>query len=163
NNPIAVIRGYAKTMRQEAQGAELRDELRILDEEAAACQRIAEDLLTYARSPAMAPCPVDAAELLRDAAERCEGGPSRRAPEGGAAVEVDAESAAIAVDPLRIRQVVVYLLANAREATSGEQPVRVGGRRVGDGYRIEVEDRGEGIPEEAREHLFEPFFSTRRD
>jgi two-component system NtrC family sensor kinase len=55
NNPIAIIRGYLKTMRQEAQTAELREELAILDEEAAACQRIAEELLMYARSPALEP------------------------------------------------------------------------------------------------------------
>jgi signal transduction histidine kinase len=164
NNPIAVIRGYAKTMRQEAQGSDLRDELRILDEEAAACQRIAEDLLTYARSPAVEPRAVDAAELLWDAAERCEGSPSEKPPDESApAIEVDAEPSLIAVDPLRIRQVVVNLLANAREATRGEDPIVLMGCRTDDGYRIEVLDRGPGISAEAREHIFEPFFTTRRD
>jgi signal transduction histidine kinase len=164
NNPVAIIRGYVKTMRQEAQGEQLRDELRILDEEASACQRIAEDLLTYARSPAMVPVPVDAAEILRDAAGRSEGLLTR----GSAGAEpppvaVDAEPAMILVDPLRLRQVVMNLLTNAREATLGDEPIEIEGRREGDGYRIEVLDRGDGISPEARAHLFEPFFTTRRD
>lgn len=163
NNPITVIRGYVKTMAKDAQDEQTREELGILDEEATACQRIAEDLLTYARSPAMEPRPVDAAELLQDAAERCRAaGAPRLAHEAAPAVEVEAEAAIIAVDPLRIRQVIVNLLTNAREATESAAPVRVVGQRVGDGYRIEVLDRGGGIAEEVRERLFEPFFTTRR-
>jgi signal transduction histidine kinase len=162
NNPIAVIRGYLKTMRQEAEHAGLREELQILDEEATACQRIAEDLLAYSRSPAMAPVPVQATELLEDAAERVEGTPRRDAPPT-LAIEVEAEPAIISVDPLRIRQVLVNLITNAREATSADEPIIVRGSRHQDGYRIEVLDRGPGFADEIREHLFEPFFTTRRD
>lgn len=164
NNPIAIIRGYVKTMRRDAESPELRDELSILDDEAAACQRIAEELLMYARSPAMEPARIDAAELLRDAVERSESGPTRNADEGEMpAVSVDVEAALIVVDALRIRQVVVNLVANAREATLGGEAILVRGRRRGDDYRIEVLDRGDGLSEEARTHLFEPFFTTRRD
>ncbi len=159
NNPIAVIRGYVKTMVKEADKPELREELAILDEEAAACQRIAEELLMYARSPVLSPRPVQAEELLRDAVSHCAGAPGRSAPP----VRVDAEPASVAVDPLRIRQVIVNLVTNAREATSGDDEIVVRGRQQDDGYRIEILDRGAGIPEEARERLFEPFFTTRRD
>ncbi|WP_437656556.1 sensor histidine kinase [Sorangium sp. So ce1182] len=161
NNPIAVIRGYVKTMAKEAEKPELREELSILDEEAAACQRIAEELLMYTRSPVLSPRPVQAEELIRNAVEHCDGGPGRAPP-----VLVDAEPAFITVDPLRIRQVVVNLVTNAREATSGTpegDEIVVRGRQQDDGYRIEILDRGAGIPEEARERLFEPFFTTRRD
>ncbi len=165
NNPVAVIRGYLSTMREEAESESMREELRILDEEAALCQRIAEELLVYARTPALVPRPVDAADLLRDAAERAEGVPSRRSLAPGApAVVVDAEPALISVDPLRIRQVVVNLVSNAREATtSNAEPVLLEGRRDGDGYRIEVLDRGEGLSSDVIDHIFEPFFTTRRD
>jgi signal transduction histidine kinase len=164
NNPIAVIRGYLKTMLEDDHGPELREEIRILDEEAAACQRIAEDLLIYARSPALAPVPVDARALLADAVERVEA-PSPRRPDGGAPppVSVEGEAAMVLVDPLRLRQVVINLINNAREATEDGEPVEVRGEVRGDGYRIEVLDRGRGLTPEARERLFEPFFTTRRD
>jgi two-component system NtrC family sensor kinase len=164
NNPIAVIRGYLAPMREEAHSDELREELRILDEEAALCQRIAEELLVYARTPALSPRPVDMAELLRDASERAEGIPLRRHRAGGTpSVIVDADPIEAWVDPLRIRQVVVNLVANAREATADSTPVAVRGRAHERGYRIEVLDRGEGIPADIIEHIFEPFFTTKRN
>lgn len=157
NNPIAIIRGYLKTMRQEAQTPELLEELVILDEEATACQRIAEDLLTYAHSPAMEPRTVQVSELLQDAVERSEGASSsRQRPDAAPAV-------VLSVDPLRIRQIVVNLVKNAREASLGEEAVEVRGRCHGTDYRIEVLDRGKGLSAEVRERLFEPFFTTRRD
>ena len=165
NNPIAVIRGYVKTMLEDPHPPEHAEELRILDEEAAACQRIAEDLLAYARAPALAPRPVEAAEVLEEAARRSDLPPSRRAEGAGeeiAGVLRDVEPALLLVDPLRLRQVVQNLLQNAREATPPGEPVGLVGRRSGGGYRIEVLDRGEGLGEEARAHLFEPFFTTRR-
>jgi signal transduction histidine kinase len=76
---------------------------------------------------------------------------------------LDVEPALLSVDPLRIRQVVVNLVKNAREATLGEEAVEVRGRRRGTDYRIEVLDRGKGLSTEVRERLFEPFFTTRRD
>ncbi|MCC6552441.1 MAG: HAMP domain-containing histidine kinase [Polyangiaceae bacterium] len=164
NNPIAVIRGYLKTMVEEAAGPELREELMILDEEAVACQRIAEDLLVYARAPALALRPAEASELLREAVERAESPSSLRAAGAESArVALDAEPAMVLVDPLRLRQVVVNLVNNAREAGAGAEPVEVRGERIGDGYRIEVLDRGGGLSGEARDRLFEPFFSTRRN
>jgi two-component system NtrC family sensor kinase len=163
NNPIAVIRGYVKTMRREAESEAVRAELAILDEEAAACQRIAEDLLVYAHSPETAPVPVRIAELLEEIAERCEDPGGGRATGEGRRVLVDAEDALIFVDPLRIRQVIVNLVNNAREATSGDAPVEVRGRCNRDGYTIEVLDRGAGLAEHVRDRIFEPFFTTRRD
>lgn len=164
NNPIAVIRGYLGAMREEAHSDELKEELRILDEEATLCQRIAEELLMYARTPALSPVPVDMADLLRDASERAEGMHSRRSsvPEAPPVI-VDAQSAEMNVDPLRIRQVVVNLVANAREAAADGTPVIVQGRVSESGYRIEVLDRGAGIHVDAIEHIFEPFFTTKRN
>ncbi|MDC3957412.1 sensor histidine kinase [Polyangium jinanense] len=164
NNPVTVIRGYLSTMREEVENDSMRDELRILDEEAALCQRIAEELLVYARTPALVPRPVDAADLLRDAADRAESVPSRRPISSGSpTVVVDAEPAMIRVDSLRIRQVIVNLVSNAREAMSSDEPVLVEGHREGDGYRFEVLDRGEGLSSDVIDHVFEPFFTTRRD
>ena len=50
NNPIQIIRGYLKTMATDGCPEEFVDELRIIDEEAAVCQRIADDLVAYART-----------------------------------------------------------------------------------------------------------------
>jgi signal transduction histidine kinase len=61
-------------------------------------------------------------------------------------------------DATQLRVVIQNLLANAAKFTvKGEEPrVEVSGGRVGDQWRIEVADRGRGVPEEHRERVFEP-------
>ncbi len=71
------------------------------------------------------------------------------------------ESALIFADTAQIRQVVWNLVRNAIQASSAadEVLVRVS---VGEGERVlEVRDRGQGISPEARERLFDAFFTTR--
>jgi signal transduction histidine kinase len=142
-------------MLPEAPNENLREELRILDEEAAACQRIADDLLTYARMPELRKELLPTDQLLEETANRFSS-TSQRVP-----VRVDAEPATLQVDPVRLRQVINNLARNAVEAGSPE--VAIEGRRVGTSdYMIRVLDRGPGIGEEAKSRIFEPFFSTRR-
>jgi signal transduction histidine kinase len=61
-------------------------------------------------------------------------------------------------DATQLRVVVQNLLANAAKFTAGSVPaqVDVSGARVGDRWRIEIADRGRGVPEEHRERVFEP-------
>ena len=48
------------------------------------------------------------------------------------------------------------------EATPGFDPsLRVATRELGDAVEIRVRDNGIGIPEEVRDKLFQPFFTTK--
>lgn len=60
-----------------------------------------------------------------------------------------------------IHQLVVNLVLNAVEATEPGGIVRVNLREISDGVVLEVHDDGPGIPEEDREDLFGPFFTTK--
>ena len=158
NNPIGVIRGYLRTMRPEDAPDTLREELKILDDEAAACQRIAEDLLAFARDEELSTSPVSMDELLCETARRfAESG------EGGVqGVEVDAEAATILADGRRLRQVVLNLLRNAVQAAPDGAPVEVSGRCMPNySYEIRVLDRGSGVAETDVRRIFEPFYSKR--
>jgi two-component system, NtrC family, sensor kinase len=158
NNPIGVIRGYLRTMMRDAP-AELRPELAILDEEASACERIAEDLLNYARAGELLLEKVPIDVLLRQTVERF--AESKDGRDRIASMEVDAEPAELPVDAVRIRQVVQNLLRNATQASRSEAEVSVRGRRESDRYRVTVTDRGGGVPEQLRGRVFEPFFTSR--
>jgi len=157
NNPIGIIRGYLKTMTPDGDPVVLREELAILDEEAAQCQRIAEDLLAYARAGELDMTTVTTAAFLEETARRYT--ESSRADDGE--VAVDAEDIDIEVDRVRIRQVVLNLLINARQASSPDSPVTLRARRDGDYYQIDVEDHGPGVAPADRSRVFEPFFTRR--
>jgi signal transduction histidine kinase len=73
----------------------------------------------------------------------------------------------ISADPIRLSQAVLNLVANALQAvdrgTSDGRPprVRLTTARVGDGQELRIDDNGPGIPTEVRDHLFEPFVTTK--
>lgn len=65
-------------------------------------------------------------------------------------------------DRQAIAGALINLLENALQATPEEGAVSLMVGGVGSPFAaFQVEDSGCGIPESAREHLFEPFFSTR--
>lgn len=72
--------------------------------------------------------------------------------------------ARVTIDRLRIQHVLFTLVQNALEVeTLGNEPPSVRIDLTGDRYGVQatIEDRGAGIPEDAREHLFRPFFTTK--
>ncbi len=75
---------------------------------------------------------------------------------------------AVEGDPVQLQQVLLNLVINAFDAMR-DTPVRsrkvaIATERNGDGtIRISVRDYGVGISEEARERLFDQFFTTKRE
>ena len=67
-------------------------------------------------------------------------------------------------DPGGLERVFYNLLLNACEAGPPESlRVDVTTRRTAEGLAIEVADNGRGIPEEIRDHLFQPFVTAGKD
>lgn len=56
---------------------------------------------------------------------------------------------------------MLNLLLNAADATDGKGTVVIDARQVGDHVVVGVTDNGPGVPQEARAHVFDPFFSTK--
>ncbi len=158
NNPIQVIRGYLKTMGPDTPPEVLGEELKILDEEASACQRIAEDLVTFARVPELRRDHVDMERLLCESIRRFgETNEGSKQP-----IHLDAKPGHALADGARLRQIVRNLLVNAAYFSETDQPIVVTGKPWGsDGYEIAVSDEGPGIAPEDRSKIFEPFFTKR--
>lgn len=159
NNPIGVIRGYLKTMKPSQPPEMLGEELKILDDEAAACQRIAEDLLAFARPGQVQRAWFSIDELLEETVQRFTDSGQAKAR----AIQTAATPAQIFADAGRIKQVLLNLLRNAVQAGPTEQPIEVVGRPSADGrnYEFAVSDRGAGVSEADKARIFEPFFSLR--
>lgn len=91
-------------------------------------------------------------------------------------LELGAGLSPVGTDRLQLRQVLTNLILNALDAMEGKrgtltvrtEAVRLAppanepyGLKAGDYVKVTVSDTGSGIRPEARERLFEPFFSTK--
>jgi two-component system, LuxR family, sensor kinase FixL len=79
---------------------------------------------------------------------------------------LDPDLPAIEADPIQLQQVLLNLIINAfdamRDTPIPHRKVVIATERNGDGaVRTSVRDYGTGIPEEARERVFEQFFTTK--
>ncbi len=60
-----------------------------------------------------------------------------------------------------LNQVWTNIIANAIDAMDGEGTLKISTKQVDDWIYVEIEDSGPGIPEDVRQKLFSPFFTTK--
>jgi PAS domain S-box-containing protein len=162
NNPLTAVNMYAEHLVEKLThaGHDPADveKLRAIREGGLRIQRLARDLVAYARPAGARFEPVDVAGVLDEAARLAK--PALK--ESDAALEKLYEQVP-AVEGSRpaLVQVFVNLVTNAAQA------VRAGGRialrlDAADGrVRVAVEDEGAGMDAETSRRAFEPFFTTR--
>jgi signal transduction histidine kinase len=74
----------------------------------------------------------------------------------------------VLADPIHVQQVLLNLLVNGLDATehgrdSRRELIVRTRQHVDDGVEVEVSDNGIGIPADKLPHIFEAFFTTKRD
>jgi signal transduction histidine kinase len=67
------------------------------------------------------------------------------------------------VDGVQVEQVLTNLLLNAVEASPETAEVVVEVAQSADAVEVQVSDKGSGIPETIKDHVFDAFFTTRPD
>jgi signal transduction histidine kinase len=65
------------------------------------------------------------------------------------------------LDPTRLRQILLNLLVNAKEAAGEGGRIDVGLVRCDERVEIRVSDDGPGITDDDRPHIFDPFYTTK--
>lgn len=80
-------------------------------------------------------------------------------------LEVDPSDLQILADEKLVEQTLINLVKNSLFALEGvsDGMIRCKAYREGKEVALEVSDNGKGIPAEIREHIFTPFFTTRKD
>lgn len=139
---IALLPDDARRPRMEADVAEMETMIAELLE----MERLREGM-------GLAPEPRDLEPILRDAAAPFQDGPP------GVRVLAPSERLVVHADAEKLRRVLRNLLDNAvKHALQDSRPIEISARRDGAFVAIRVTDDGPGIPEAARQPLFEPFF-----
>lgn len=95
--------------------------------------------------------PVDAADLITDIFGKVSGIPGHEWSLGGVVQTV------VTVDPARVTQAVLQLADNAAKYTPEGSVIELGCTAYDGAVQFWVRDSGPGIPEEARERIFERF------
>jgi signal transduction histidine kinase len=118
---------------------------------------LTEDLLVFAR-PHIPELAATRLERILGAAQRLLAG---HADLARVSVEITDGEVALEGDEGMLQDVFLNLFLNAAQAMKGEGTIRVTVRAGNETVEVDVEDHGPGIPPDARERLFEPFFTTR--
>lgn len=170
NQPLTAITNYARVakrmMAKEILDRELLQEtLDKIEAQSHRASEIIRRIRRFMKKPAAGKEVLSVPALLDDTRQFAE--VDMRNNEGGIDVVVDASLPAVMADPIQVQQVALNLIRNALEATrsaGSSVPVAVSASLCDSGcVRIEVRDHGTGLPDDAEDKLFLPFFTTKED
>jgi signal transduction histidine kinase len=162
-NPLSSIGLNIELLEEELAKDESRTESRALvgaiAREVERLGHLSEEYLRLARLPSPRMEADDVVATVRDVADFAR-------PEiehAGCTIELRADEPVPAAmfDEGQIRQALLNLVRNAREAMPGGGPIEVRVKADGMSVAIVVDDRGGGIAEDIRGRVFDPFFSTK--
>ncbi|MER7403126.1 HAMP domain-containing sensor histidine kinase [Streptomyces sp. NPDC000070] len=156
--PLASIRGYAELTRRgrEDVGPDTRHALGRIESEAGRMTLLVEDLLLLARLDAGRPLQFEQTDLVPLVVDTVSD--ARAAGQDhNWRLELPDEPALVSADAARLQQVLVNLLGNARNHTPPGTTVTARVRGRGPWLCVDVEDNGQGIPDELLPHVFERF------
>jgi len=162
-NPLTPIRLSAERLLKKYRqgdpglGDALEEGVETIQREVTTLQAMVDEFSRYARMPRPQPVPTDVGRLVDETLDLYRG--LKEGVEVGCAVENGLGEAPL--DAQQIRRALINLIDNAMEATSSPGRVTVSAARVDGHVEIQVADTGRGIPPEARDKLFLPYFSTK--
>jgi PAS domain S-box-containing protein len=157
--PLNAILGFAQLLKLEEPGGAQAESIGHIVRAGQHLLALINDVLDIARIEAgrlpLTLEPIDAETVLRSSMELMQPIAARH----GVNVELITPAAKyfVRADRLRLKQVALNLVSNSIKYSPRGGVVDIRIRSTGDQVRLEVQDRGQGIPEEKREHLFRPF------
>ena len=159
-NPLVTIGGFARAInRNPEKNARVKSNSWIIVQEVERLERILSNIMNFAKPPS----PMfelhninrvvdDTVHMLADEVEKHEIKTEKRLDETIPLVMIDAQ---------QIKQVLFNLMHNALGALEGEGKLIVSTKNEGHYFEIHIADTGRGIPEDLREKVFTPFFTTK--
>lgn len=165
NNPLAIVSGLI-TMTEHlllngAQPADVSDKFRKMESSVVRISNIVKGLRTFARSDRNEVTEFDPFVMVNETVDFLREIYGRE----GIVITIRQEKTPVTItgNRGRLEQVLVNLLSNAKDASTGkpDRKINISISTGPDEFEILVQDNGTGIRPEIREKIFEPFFTTK--
>jgi len=170
NQPLTGIRNYARNafymIEKGLGGAEdVKGNLRLISEQVDRAAKIINQMRELTRRADRTSAGTDVNSVVRESLEFLM--PQMRLTEVTVTLSLAPDLPPVWGDRIRLAQVLLNLLTNARQAMDGgpQRRLRIESRREAAAplpIVVEVSDTGRGFSEEEAGHLFQPFFTTRK-
>ena len=156
-NQLGVMRNvaYFLKIKIDTKDEKILRHIEILDEQITETERIIENILTFSRSKEPRVQRVDLDALLKASLDKV------NIPE---AIKVTARIETLpllTIDPLQLGGIFVNIILNAIQAMGQGGVLNIEGTKSENYVTIIFRDSGEGIKDEDKKRIFEPFFSTK--
>jgi len=178
NNILTGIMGYvvmAQEWEQQHSDPKLQRYLDRIEKSATRARDLIQQMLTFSRGGRGEPRPLQMAPLIKECIKLME---STLPSTIQTRLDFEANLPAIMADPVHIEQVLLNLCINARDAMGGRGTLDIGLHPVecrtpcicsscrkpamGRYLELSILDSGSGIPHEALDRIFEPFYTTKQ-
>jgi PAS domain S-box-containing protein len=162
NNPLFAILGLTEFLLKESEdGSRARHRLELIRETGLEIKEIVRALLDFAGENAEERHLVQIEDVVRSTVDLVR---RTNAHKGVELVDrYDAADAVVLASQNQLKQIVLNLIANARQAMPLGGTVHVEVSRLGTHALVTVADDGPGIDPALLSRIFEPFFTTKRD
>src|SRR6266550_443623 len=158
-NPLTAMRIAVDQLRRSGGPVERRTDVavEVIGAETERLDQLAKEFAEFGRLPEGPRSEVDLVDLLMDL------GKSAVPSEVDVSVRANGEPCKLVghYDPLR--RAFANLLRNAAEAMGGRGSIEIAVSRDGAGLAVTIADHGAGIPDDLRQRVFEPYFTTKHD
>jgi two-component system NtrC family sensor kinase len=157
NNPLGVVLMYSHILLEdESVDENLREDLKMICDQADRCKRIVSNLLDFARENKVLLEPSNIDDLLQRAIL------SVPKPDNiNVSIENHCSHHEFELDSDQILQVFTNMISNAYAAMESGGSLKLSAHDVSNGIEFWIEDTGTGIPEEIKDKIFDPFFTTK--
>ena len=155
-NPVASLKNCLEVVRRNVDNERAASFTDLALEELLRMHELAEQMLDFHRPRPNGGLVCDPAEVAREVRALVEAGDS------GEQIKVRVRGSAMAsVPPDTLKQILLNLVQNAREARPGGLIVDIDVEHRGDVVHVEVSDNGPGIDDEDLPKIYDPFFTTK--
>jgi signal transduction histidine kinase len=158
-NPLSAIKTLVQISARAVQDAESRERLEVIESEIRRMQQVLQDYLSFSRPlEKIRPQEVQLAAIVEDVVALLAG----RAAAANVVFRARGDARVVA-DPLRIKEALLNLVANAVEASPPGSRVEVAIAQDGSSARLVVIDSGRGMAPDVLARIGTPFFTTREE